>query len=167
MRIGRNPSAGKKKKPRPIKAELSTSLDCDHILSAANKLKTDHAMANITVARWIPREEMEKVKLMRSRCEIINSTDMLSADGRKPYLVISGPIMKRTTDGKLCLYTNEVTDVVESKKIYPGVSCAPTTVVENSSVCKISTNVTAYSHASDVASSPPKNTIGGSHVAPI
>ena len=96
MRIGRTPADGDKKKPRPIKAELSTFLDCDHLLPAAKKLKTDHAMANITVARWIPREEMEKVKLLRSRCETLNSTEMPSADGRKPYLVISGQIMKRT-----------------------------------------------------------------------
>ena len=54
VRIGRTPAAGNKKKPRLIKAELSTSLDCDHLLSAAKKLKTDHAMANIIVARWIP-----------------------------------------------------------------------------------------------------------------
>ena len=110
---------------------------------------------------------MEKVKLLRSRCETLNSTEMLSADGKTPYLVISGRIMKRTTDGKLSLYKDEVTDVIESKKTYPGVPCAPFTVVENSSVGKISTNVTAYSHASDVASSPPKNTIGGSHVVPV
>ena len=66
--------------------------------------------------------------------------------------------MKRTTDGKLSLYKDEDTDVVESKKTYPGVPCAPITVEENSSLGKISTNVTAYSHASDATSSPPKNT---------
>ena len=158
MRIGRTPAAGNKKKPRLIKAELSTSLDCDHLLSAAKKLKTDHAMANITVARWISQEEMEKVKLLRSRCKTLNSTEMPSADGRKPYFVISGRIMKKTTDGKFFLCKDEVTDVVESKKTYPGVPCAPITVVEKSTVGKIFTNLTAYSHASDVASSPPKNT---------
>ena len=63
--------------------------------------------------------------------------------------------MKRATDGKLYLYKDEVTDIVESKKTYPGVPCAPITVVKNSSVGKISTIVTAYSHASDFALSPP------------
>ena len=84
VRIGHTPAAGDKKKPRLIKAELSTSLDCDHLLSSAKKLKTDHAMANIAVARWIPLEEMQKVKLLRSRCETLNSTEMPSTDGRKP-----------------------------------------------------------------------------------
>ena len=51
VRIGRIPAAGDKKKLRPTKAELSTSLDCDHLLSAVKKLKADHAMASITVAR--------------------------------------------------------------------------------------------------------------------
>ena len=145
-----------------IRDELNktTSLDCDHLLYAAKKLKTDHAMVNIKVARWIPREKMEKVKFLRSRYETLNCTEMPSADGRKPYLVISGQIMKRTTDGKLSLYKDEVTEVVESKKTYSGVPCAPISVVEYSSVGKISTNVTTYSHASDVASSTPKITCG-------
>jgi hypothetical protein len=98
------------RKPRPIKVELSASIDCNQLLAAFKRLKHDCSATGISIARWIQRSEMAKHNVLRQRCQTLNSSAVPMADGRKPYIVISGRLMKRAADGKLLPYMDEASD---------------------------------------------------------
>ena len=52
------------------------------------------------------REEIDRIKKLRLRCEGLNER---VGDGSKPFIVISGRIMKRGADGKLSRHNGLIT----------------------------------------------------------
>jgi hypothetical protein len=95
-RLGR--LAANNTRPRPLKLECDSVGDRDRLLSAA-KMRT--IPRGISISPWLRPDEMLKVKSLRLRCKELNDLTLPAADGRKPYVVISGRLMVRHSAGKL------------------------------------------------------------------
>ena len=81
--------------------QLSTDIECQQVLVNTKRLKEDPSLVGISIAKWLSRAEVDKVKNLRKQCSDLNKDCPPDASGRKPYVVISGRLMKRAEDGKL------------------------------------------------------------------
>ncbi len=129
-------------KPRLLKVELNTISDRDLLLRAAKFLREDPATKSIFITPWLLPDELAKLKLTKNRCYELNQKSPATKDGKRKYVVISGKIMERTSNGSLRPFKD---------------MSAP------------STPSTVNSGLTDVSSQRPssaKNVQGGSQVAP-
>jgi len=101
MRIGRAAGQGKTNTGRPLKVILRLASDCDYVLSRVNLLRKNSYYDGVYISRWLSQEEMCKLKLLRQRCFDMNKSSTVDSKGRKPYVIISGKLMRRDADGKL------------------------------------------------------------------
>ena len=113
VRIGRGTSRKVPSNPRPLKVELLSRYERSSLLSAASKLKEDPRTASIRIAPWLQKNEFDKVKALREHCKQLNSSAAPTADGRKPFFVISGKLMTRNANGKLQLHIDAVSNKAE------------------------------------------------------
>ena len=81
--------------------QLSLDTECQQVLVNVKRLKEDPYLAGIGLVKWLPRAEVDKVKNFRKQCSDLNKDCPPDASGRKPYVVISGRLMKLVDDGKL------------------------------------------------------------------
>ena len=112
-RIGRGTSRKVSSNLRPLKVELQSKYERSSLLSAASKLKEDPRTASIRIAPWLQKDEFDKVKALREHCKQLNSSAAPTADGRKPFFVISGKLMTRNANGKLQLHIDAVSNKAE------------------------------------------------------
>ncbi len=71
------------------------------LLAATTSLRKDDKFHNIKIFGWLYKEEMGQGIILRNQCAKLNEGSSPCKDGRIPYVVISGHIMKRTENGKL------------------------------------------------------------------
>ena len=95
-RLGRATSS----RARPLKVEMHSVADRDKIIVAFIKLQRTHS-SDLRIAKWLQKEELDKIKKLRERCCELNDKACALPNGKKPYVVISGRIRVRTQDGKL------------------------------------------------------------------
>ena len=81
--------------------QLSSDIECQQVLVNTKRLKEDPSLARISIAKWLSRAEVDKVKHLRKQCCDLNKDCPPDVSGRKLYMVISGRLMKRVEDGKL------------------------------------------------------------------
>ncbi len=136
-RIGRVGS-----KPRLLKVELNTISDRDLLLRAAKFLREDPTTKSIFITPWLLPDELAKLKRIKNRCYELNQKSSAAKDGKRKYVVVSGKIMERISNGSL--------------RPFKDVSApsAPSTVSSE------------LTDVSSQQSSSTKNVQGGSHVAP-
>jgi hypothetical protein len=58
----------------------------------------------IFASQWLSKEDFAKVKALRLRCRELNNKEVAGPSGKMPFVVISGRLMKRSTDGKLTVF---------------------------------------------------------------
>jgi hypothetical protein len=101
---------------RPLKLELYGPTECKYLLSRASLLRNIQPFKHIRINQWLSRAELDSLKELRDKCRKLNSeSSFSSADGKSPYVVISGRLMKRATDGKLCPAGKDVTITADVK----------------------------------------------------
>jgi hypothetical protein len=103
VRLGRaRDSDGKAEvKSRMLKVTLRSISDRDDLLSAVKGIKRFPQIAHLRVSKWMQPDELKKIKLLRQQCFRLNQREPVLADGRVPYVVISGRLMSRLSSGKL------------------------------------------------------------------
>jgi hypothetical protein len=148
---------------RPLKIELSSPADSREVLACANMLRRHDNTAFLRLSPWLSDANMAKVKALRNQCKVLN--DGALANGRKtrPFVVISGVLMERKSNGKLVPY-KQPSDKTEASK--PAHRLADSSSIGDSTRPSSSSgsNSTTVSHTGD--SSLPKNSQGGSQAAP-
>ena len=71
------------------------------LLKSSKALKEDRSTSAIFFTPWLSAVEMAKLRNLQSRCRQLNDGVLVRKDGRKPYIVISGRLMKRAVNGEL------------------------------------------------------------------
>ena len=79
---------------RPIKVVLRSACDREFILSRTNLLRGDTYYSGTYISRWLSQNDLNKVKILRHQCRDLNKASPTDKKGRKPYVVISGQLMK-------------------------------------------------------------------------
>ena len=97
-RLGRVKSS---KKPRLLRVELATEFDRDILLRAAKYLKDDSSTPHIYITQWLQPEELTKLKSVQDRCHELNRQSHSAKGSKRKYVVISGKIMQRVSDGSI------------------------------------------------------------------
>ena len=95
----------KKGRPRPIRIEMASADEWDKICSLFQRKRKNTfngRFANVNISPWLQSEEMERIKLLQQRCQILNSK---SNNGRQ-YVVVSGKLMVKDSSGKLSRVSN-------------------------------------------------------------
>lgn len=106
-RLGRSPPSGSPSS-RPLKVILSSASDRDYLLETCDYARNVLRSSGIRIMPWLQPSEMVRVKEMRQRCVELNDKLQCLANGKKPYVVISGRIMIRGSDGKLHVVKDSV-----------------------------------------------------------
>ena len=88
---------------RPIKVELMSPGDVNHILSVTRRLRENEFYYGVNISKWLSREELERMKRLRKQCADLNSASKATGKSRPPFVVISGRLME-WSGGKLRLY---------------------------------------------------------------
>lgn len=109
-------------KSRPLKVDLASKYDRDTLLASAYCLRQFRDCRHIRISRWLSKEEMEKIKVIRNQCANLNKESGKTSRGNLPYVVVSGYIMKRMEDGKLRRLTPDSKD---NNSIAAGTSSVP------------------------------------------
>ena len=99
---------------RPIKITLQLASDCKFILSNAWSLKRESQFAGISIAQFLTREQLDRIKVLRIRCDELNKNHPIDTKGRKVFVVISGKLMKRGADGKMQQFKDSITPMVNA-----------------------------------------------------
>ena len=95
----------KKGRPRTIRIEMASANERDKISSQfQRKIKStfNGSFANVNISPWLRSEEMERIKLLRQRYQILQSK---SNDGRQ-YVVVSGKLMVKNSSDKVSRVSN-------------------------------------------------------------
>ena len=142
-RIGR---VAKLVQGRPLKVVLRLATDCEYVLTHANLLRKNDYYSGVYLSRWLSKDEMNKLKVLRLHCEELNKTCASDVKGRKPYLIISGKLMKRESGGKLIKVNDCVSSAAQESVSQP--------------------YVRKKQQIKSQSATQPKNAPGGSHVAP-
>ena len=71
------------------------------MLINAKRLKEDPSLAGISIAKCLPRAKIDQVKNLREQYSGLNKDCPPNAFGSKPYVVISGRLIKQVEGGKL------------------------------------------------------------------
>ena len=99
-RIGRS-SHQSDARARPLKLELRTASDASNILSRAKHLRHDTYYGGVYINKWLSNEEMKDIKSLHRQCDELNKNNM---NDKRKFIVVSGRIMQRDTDGRLQIY---------------------------------------------------------------
>ena len=86
---------------RPLKLELRTANDASNILSRAKYLRHDAYYGGVYINKWLSNEEIRSIKSLRQQCDELNR---YNKNDSKKFVVISGRLMQRDTDGRLQVY---------------------------------------------------------------
>jgi hypothetical protein len=86
---------------RPIKLEIKAASDASILLSKAKNLRLNDYYAGIYINKWLSEDEMQAVKLERKRCYELNQQHPVAKGERKKYIVISGVLNVRNSNGQL------------------------------------------------------------------
>lgn len=105
-RIGRSPHQSNKSSTRPIRVELRSASNASIILSRAKHLRYDAYYGGVYINKWLSEDEMNCVKLLRRQCDALNRDLPIDNNGRKRFVVISGKIMQRNSNGRLETYSS-------------------------------------------------------------
>ena len=92
--------------PHSIKVEFKLLYDVSSILNNTKFLKEDKYYAGVNLCKWLSREELINLKRFRPQCIDLNKAHSADAHGHKPFIVISGKLMKRDEYGKLQAFSN-------------------------------------------------------------
>jgi hypothetical protein len=106
-RLGRSPPSGSPSS-RPLKVILLSASDRDYLLETCDYARNVLRSSGIRIMPWLQPSEMVRVKEMRQRCVELNDKSQCLANGKKPYVVISGRIRIRGSDGKLHVVKDSV-----------------------------------------------------------
>ena len=98
-RIGRpvDRAASASISPRPIKLEFISNVDANLLLSNAKKLRREEYYSGVNISRWLTRDKMKEIKLLRQQCNALNKSQ---PEGQQ-FVVVSGRIMRRNRSGRL------------------------------------------------------------------
>ncbi len=125
-------------KVRSLKVEFHSASDRNQSLSASRNLKNDTSTSKIAFRKWMEQTELAELKSLRLKCTELNSKATPLSDGKLPYIVRSGRLMKKSDDGKFMRVPAD-----SDKTVKP-----------------------AQAHASKSPGQHAKNAVGGSHVTP-
>jgi hypothetical protein len=109
VRIGKlstlsSPSSAKVTRPRLLKVVLASLAERDRFILAVSKAARSKMPNGIFASQWLSKEDFAKVKALRLRCRELNNKEVAGPSGKMPFVVISGRLMKRSTDGKLTVF---------------------------------------------------------------
>ena len=102
-RLGRLSQRSGGSNARPIKVELRSVSDAV-ILARARCLREDAFYANVYIKKWLSKDEMKEVKLLRRQCAALNHDQPSDINGRRWFVVLSGKIMEHNPSGRLEAY---------------------------------------------------------------
>ena len=153
----------KKGRPRPIRIEMAPADERDKICSLFQRKRKstfNGSFANVNISSWLRSEEMERIKLLRQRCQMLNSK---SNNGRQ-YVVVSGKLMVKDSSGKLSC-VNNATSAIDSTvgSTNDKTTKAISAVISPSKLSSLPNN-TAQTSPNNAAL--PKNVLVGSQGAP-
>ena len=94
-------------KQRPLKVELSSEADSRYVLMHSKLLKSHPKFAKVWINQYLSRDELDKIKTMRIKCEEFNKNCSADENGRKPFVVWSSKIMKRNKNGKFSIFQDD------------------------------------------------------------
>ena len=86
---------------RPLKLELRSANDASNILSRAKHLRHDDYYGGVYINKWLSDDEMNAVKALRRQRDELNKNNK---NDSKKFVVVSGKLMQRDTDGRLQVY---------------------------------------------------------------
>ena len=89
---------------RPVRVFLRSTADRDRILQRARNLKNSAKYSAIRVNKWLSRDETERIKPVRQRCQVLNDASSKRPDGKKQFVVLSGKLMSQSEDASLRQY---------------------------------------------------------------
>ena len=98
------PNGKNSQKQRPLKVELSSETDSRYVLMHSKLLKSNPKFAKVWINQYLSRDEMDKIKTMRIKCEELIKNCSADENGRKPFVVWSNKIMKRDSNGKFSIF---------------------------------------------------------------
>ena len=163
-RIGQK--AQSSKKIRILKVQLQSASDKMKLLKSSKALKEDRSTSTIFFTPWLSAVEMAKLRNLQSRCRQLNDGVPTRKDGRKPYIVISGRLMKRAVNGELSpvqedldvasiIATNQPQPLQRPSPLHsrPASSSVTTTTIE-ASISSPTTDTIAARVNSDSSSTP-------------
>jgi hypothetical protein len=104
---------------RPIRLELKSANDAKLVLARAKHLRADEYYAGVFINKWLSETEMKLVREKRRECDNLSKDYPSSHHGRKPFVVVSGTIMQRLSNGRLQAYhprKNSGNDVTQAAK---------------------------------------------------
>ena len=113
-RIGYAANRSKESKKRPIKVQLKLSGDAKLILSNAKYLRNNPYYEGVYISKWLSKQDFNSMKQLRQQCLDLNAAYSADKKGRGPYVVVSGKIMQRSTNGKLLQFNNDFSIVKPS-----------------------------------------------------
>ena len=82
-----------------LKVKLRSAAGREDLLSAAKRTKFNDIA--IRIAKWLPRNEFNKLKQLWQQCDTLNSKEPALLSGKRLYVIIRGRLMTRSADGKL------------------------------------------------------------------
>ncbi len=80
------------------------------MLDNAKWLIKSYAHLKIKICKCLTVAELQKVKLARSECDLLNSKTIKGKDGKNKYFVINGSVMERR-NGKIFKYCSDAAKV--------------------------------------------------------
>ncbi len=113
------------------------------MLTQAKRLRDNPETKNVHICQLLSREELDRVKNLRRRCDDLNKDASLCKDGRKRYVVISGKLFSRSDYGKLSAYSLPATSGDKSREV--------------TALSSVSQNNTSDSHQRDSKQQQQKN----------
>ena len=156
------------RKARLLKVELQSVVERNNLLQASKFLKGHPSTAKMFIKRWLQPDELKEFKVIQKQCRELHDKSVPTKNGRKPYVIVSGKIMKRTVNGLLrpVHITSQQSNAQQSVYAVPSVSKSVHTVSTSSSVSVASIATTPndipLSFNSVISSS--KNEVFGGHV---
>ena len=78
-----------------------SSREVNSVLCNAKYLRDDKYNSNVCICKWLSADEFLDVKSIRQKCDALSKASAVDKNGRKPFFVLSGKIMKRSAHGNL------------------------------------------------------------------
>ena len=97
-RLGKEPAQNR---VRPVKVELKSKSDRDHVLRQIKTVLKNVKGAKVFITKYLNTEELAKLKDNRNKCEKLNKAAPKCQDGRDRFIVINNRIMRRLDNGGL------------------------------------------------------------------
>ena len=104
---------------RPLRVFLRSTADRDRILQRARNLKNSAKYSAIRVNKWLSRDETERIKAVRQRCQVLNDASSKRPDGKKQFVVLSGKLMSQSEDGSLRQYRKPARSISKTAQTTP------------------------------------------------